>query len=371
MIFLYYDTWDVPGGVSTYLHALAVHLRSEKADFQVVISEKTPSPIADELESKGIKVYRQLKVPGDRWLLRKRIMLRWLKRQLKPGDWVFCVCHPEPALYLKLVRLVHQHHAKIAVSWLVTPEFWQLSPAIVGSYAEEYRQAIHETDSVISASRCSVDQYQAVYGYTGKVDVIPLHNLLFFSKAVALPSNPPWKIGYMGRLDIQQKNLDTVLQAMAKVRQVRQDVELHLYGRGQDREELERLAATLKLQDSVYFHGSYDHRHDLEDIVRACHFFVYPSRWEGGPCLSLLELTQAGRYCVTSAVGGIPDLYEGHPDVGLMIENHSAEAIYVGLMQTLQKLEDGSIDGDKIRARYFNGGFDMNSVHKAWTSVIH
>ena len=370
MIFLYYDSWDVLGGVSTYLHALAIHLQTEKTPFRVVISELTPSPIADELAEKGIQIYRQPRIPGDRWLLRKRIMLRWLEQQLQPGDWVFCVCHPEPALYLKLVQLVHRCHAKIAVSWLVTPEFWQLSPEIVGPYAREYRQAIHETDSVISASQCAVNQYQEIYGYTGKVDVIPLHNLPFFSKALPLPPGPPWKIGYAGRLDKQQKNLDTVLSVMVKLRQIRQDVELHLYGRGSDRDELERLARTLNVQDSVYFHGPYDHRHDLEAIMQSCHFFIYPSRWEGGPCFSLLELVQAGRYCVASTVGGIPDLYEGYPEVGLMVDSTSADAICQGFLQALQKLENGSIDGDKIRARYFDGGFDIQSVHQAWTSVI-
>jgi glycosyltransferase involved in cell wall biosynthesis len=369
MIYLFYDDWGGAGGIATYIHALAVHLLTEKMSFQLVICENTPSPIADELQSKGISIYRQPRLPGDRWKLRKRMMLTWLRQKLKPGDWVFCVCQPEPAIYLKLVQLVHQCQAKIAVSWMFTPEFWPLVPKVVGSYAEATRQAIAETDAVVSVSQCSVPQYQEFYGYTGKVEVIPYHNLLFFSKAVPLPAGPPWKIGFIGRLDIQHKNLDTVLQAMAKVRQVRQDVELHLYGGGQDQETLEKLAVTLDIQNSVHFHGAYDHRHDLSQIVSACHFFIYPSRWEGGPCFSLLELTQAGRYCVATSVGGIPDLYAGHPDVGLLLESSHTEAIYQGLLQTLEKLEHGLIDGNKIRARYFDG-FDMESAHRAWMAVI-
>lgn len=371
MIFLYYDSWDVPGGISTYLHALSSHLHFKKVPFQVVTSEKTPSPIADELESKGIKMYRQPFVPGDRWLVRKRLMLAWLEWQLKPGDWVFCVCHPEPALYLKLVRLVHRQKAKIAVSWLVTPEFWTLTPEIVGSYADEYRQAIFETDSVITTSKCSVPQFEQVYGYRGQVDVVPYHNLLFFPEAIALPpAHAAWKIGFAGRLDIRQKNLDTVLQAMASLRKVRRDAELHLYGGGSDRDALETLAKTLNIDDCVYFHGTYDHRHDLKNIISSCHFFIYPSRWEGLP-LSILELLQAGRFCVASDVGGIPDFYAGHPESGLMVDSSSADAICQGFLQALQKLENGSIDGDQIRNRYFEGGFDIDSVHQAWTAVIH
>lgn len=370
MIFLYYDGWDAPGGIATYVHALATHLHNEKIPFQVVISELTPSPIADELEAKGTRIYRQPKLPGDRWLMRKHLMLAWLESQLKPGDWVFSVCQPHPALYLKLVQCVHRRRAKIGVSWMVTPEFWPLLPHIVGPYAEETRQAIAQTDAVISASQCSVHQFKEFYGYTGKVHVVPLHNLPFFTETVPLPSSPPWKIGFMGRLDIEQKNLDTALNAIVKLRHIRQDVELHLYGGGKDREALEKIVLDLGLQGCVFFHGAYDHRHDLKHIISNCHFFIYPSRFEGGPCFSLLELTQAGRYCVAANVGGIPDLYAGRPDVGLLMDCNDAESIYQGLLQALEKLEHGLIDGNVIRARYFDG-FDIASVHRAWTSVMN
>jgi len=369
MIFLYYDSWDSRGGVATYIHALAIHLQAEKIPFQLVVCESQPSSLADELAAKGIKIYRQPKLPGERWQIRKRIMLLWLKTQLKPGDWVFCVCQPEPTIYLNLVQIVHSCGAKIAVSWLVTPEFWPLLPHIVGSYAKQTQQAIIQTDAVVSVSHCSVHQFKEMYGYTGKVHVIPLHNLTFFSEPVPLPSAPPWKIGFMGRLDIQQKNLDVALQSFAMLRQLRQDVELHLYGGGSDRETLENLTIKSGIQDCVYFHGAYDHHRELNQIISSCHFFIYPSRWEGGPCFSLLELVQAGRYCLAASVGGIPDIYAGYPDVGLLLDCPNADTLFNGFVETLKKFEANLIDPNKIRARYFDG-FDMDSAHRAWMSVI-
>jgi glycosyltransferase involved in cell wall biosynthesis len=369
-VFLYYDCWDGSGGIATYIHALSLQLLNQKIQFQLVVCEKTPSPIADELVAKGIKAYRSRKLPGDRFQIRKRIMLAWLRLHLKPGDWVFCVCQPEPAIYLKLVQLVHGCRAKIGVSWMFTPEFWPLSPQIVGTYAEETRQAIFETDAVVSVSHCSVHQYKEVYGYTDKVNVIPYHNLLFFTDIVPLPAELPWKIGFMGRMDVHHKNLDNLLKAMAKVRQMRQDVELHLYGGGQDEEMLKKLATSMDLRSCVHFHGSYDHRRDLRGIMSNCHFFVYASRLEGGPCFSLLEITQAGRYCVASDVGGIPDLYRGHPDIGLLVDNNDADSICQGLLQAIEKLEKGEVDGHKIRERYFDG-FDMESAHKIWEAVFN
>jgi glycosyltransferase involved in cell wall biosynthesis len=366
MIFIYSDILFRAGGIETYLHALATHLHQEKIPFRVVVAELESCPLVDELVDKGVKVYRQPRVWGDRWLVRQRIMITWLSTQLQTGDWVFCVRQPMPELYLNLVRLVHQRRARIAASWIFAPEF--LPPLPPGG--QKFCQAVAETDAVISVSRCTVEQFKQVYGYTGKVDVVPYHNLLLFERIVPLPSSPPWKIGFLGRLEIKQKSLDTLLKSMTTLVRTGKQVELHLYGRGPDRYKLEALALDLEIERQVIFHGAYDHRQDLPKIMANCHFFVYPSRFEGGPCFTLLELMQAGRFCVAAKVGGIPDLYEGYPEAGLLISPDNPDELSQALTIALAQMANSSIDGEKIRARYF-AGFDMNSAHQAWTSVIN
>ncbi len=365
MIFLYSDVLYRAGGIETYLHALALHLHNEKISFRVVIAQLEQCPLVDELVEKGIEVYRQRRLPGDRLLVRQRFMLTWLATQLKPGDWVFCVRQPMPELYLDMVRLVHFRQAKIAASWMFAPEF--LPP--IPPHGEAFCQAVAQTDAIISVSHCTTQQFAQVYGYTGQVYVVPYHNLLFFREPIPLPPPIPWKIGFIGRLDIKQKNLDTLLQAFATVVKERKQVELHLYGRGADQSQLETLAQTLNIEKHIVFHGAYDHRRDLPQIMANCHFFVYPSRFEGGPCFTLLELIQAGRFCVASAVGGIPDLYEGFPEVGLLVSPDNPSELSQGIVTALEKITSGLINGEKIRARYFDG-FDMASAHRAWTSVI-
>jgi glycosyltransferase involved in cell wall biosynthesis len=365
MIFLYSDVLYRAGGIETYLHALALHLHNEGIPVRVVVAELERCPLVDELVEKGIKVYRQRRLPGDRWLVRQHVMLTWLGTQLKPGDWVFCVRQPMPQLYLKMVRLVHRHQARIAASWMFAPEFLPATPP----YGETFCQAVAETDAVISVSKCTAYQFKDLYGYTGPVHVVPYHNLLFFPEPIPLTPQSPWKIGFIGRLDINQKNLDTLLQALVPVVQEWQQVELHLYGRGPDQTQLEALALSLGIQKHVVFHGAYDHRKDLPKIMANCHFFVYPSRFEGGPCFTLLELMQAGRYCVAARVGGIPDLYEGFPEVGLLVSPDNPSELTQGIVTALERVASGSIRGETIRDRYFDG-FDIASAHQAWTSAI-
>jgi len=361
MIYLYSDVLYRAGGIETYLHALALHLHQQGLPMQVVVAELEPCPLLTDLQEKGIPLYRQRRVWGDRWLIRQRVMMAWLVSQLQPGDWVYCVRQPAPSLYLPLVRWVHRRRAKLAASWMLAPEF--LPPE-----SPKFCQAVAETDAVISVSHCTVDQFKQVYGYTGQVQVVPYHNHLLFSQAVPLPAAPPWKIGFMGRLDIQQKNLDTLLRAFAVVSQS-WPVELHLYGRGSDQAQLEQTARELEIRDRILFHGAYDHRQDLPGIMANCHFFVYPSRFEGGPCFTLLELMQAGRFCVAADVGGIPDLYTDHPEAGLLVSPSDVEDLVGGLTTTLERMEKGQIEGNRVRDRYFNS-FDMASAHQAWTCTL-
>ncbi|MCP9493199.1 MAG: glycosyltransferase family 4 protein [Pyrinomonadaceae bacterium MAG19_C2-C3] len=365
MIYLFSDVVFRAGGVETYLHALATHLHEEKIPFRIVVAELEPCPLIDELITKGIEVYRQRRLPGDTWLVRQRFMIEWLGTKLRAGDWVFCVRQPMPQIYLRLVRTVHRRRAKIAVSWMLAPEFIPPTPP----HGEKFVRAIEETDAVISVSHCTKHQFADVYGYHSAVEVVPLHNLLFIREPLPLSPIETLKIGFFGRIDIKQKNLDVLVRAFAATRGQRQNVELHLYGHGTEQEQLKEIVANLGVGDAVFFHGGYDHRHDLPRILASCHFFVYPSRYEGGPCFTLLELMQAGRFCVASRVGGIPDLYEGRPHLGLMVEPGNIDELIDALNLALEMIIAGKIDGEAIRARYHEG-FDMPSAHRAWMKAL-
>jgi len=369
MIYLYSDILTQAGGIETYLHALATKLLAEDIPFRVAVSEQQPQEapceILDDLEAKGIDVYRQPYVPGDQWKVRKRLLMAWLWWQLGPGDWVYCVRQPLADLYLELVRLVHSRGAKLAASWMFAPRFLDPDPPIRGSYCA----AIEETDAVISVSECTKDQFAEVYGYHGPVHTVRYHNLPLFEKPVALPDGPPWKIGYMGRLSIQQKNLDTLLYAFRRLHEEEGQTELNLYGGGGDRRELELLADELGIGGVVTFYGRYDHRSDLPGIVSENHLFTYTSSYEGGPCFTLLELLQAGRYVVASRIGGIPDIYEGRPEIGLLLDNQNQDAIYNGLREAVGRAKSGALDPAAARSRYHEG-FDMDTAHHSWRDVI-
>jgi glycosyltransferase involved in cell wall biosynthesis len=366
VIYLYSDILGARGGIETYLHALAARLYQDGIPFRVAVSENDRADFLDELSGLGVEVYRQAQVPGDRWHRRQRLLMRHVARRLKPGDWVFCVRQPMPELYLTLVRAVHRRGARIAASWMFAPEFLPPPPGAAG---ESFRTAVRETDAVISVSRCTVHQFRDVYGYEGPVQVVPYHNLEIFDRPSPIPSAPPFRIGFIGRIDIRQKNLDTILAAFALLAARRQDVELHFYGGGPDLEVFRTMAARSAFASRLVLHGPYDHRRDLARIISACHVFIYTSRFEGGPCFSLLELLQAGRYVVTSPVGGIPDIYDGRPEIGALVPPDDPAAIADALDNALGMIERGALDAERIRARYVEA-FRGDIAHRQWLAAL-
>jgi glycosyltransferase involved in cell wall biosynthesis len=99
---------------------------------------------------------------------------------------------------------------------------------------------------------------------------------------------------YIGRIDPEQKGLDTLLRAWAGASS-RDRGALVLVGpdwRG-GRARLEGLASHLGIADSVFFFGFVSGK-EKWDVLQSTDVFVHPSRWEGAP-FAVLEAMLAGK----------------------------------------------------------------------------
>nr|ASV47117.1 hypothetical protein [uncultured bacterium] len=110
------------------------------------------------------------------------------------------------------------------------------------------------------------------------------------------------RVACAGRLD-PAKGHDVLLRALAEL----PGVEAVVYGEGAYRPELEKLAADLGVADRVELPGRTP---DVRDRLPAADVFCLPSRSEGFP-LALVEAMLAGRACVASTAGGMPEALDG------------------------------------------------------------
>jgi glycosyltransferase involved in cell wall biosynthesis len=142
----------------------------------------------------------------------------------------------------------------------------------------------------------------------------PLHN----SKVVRNPFNvsydaaPPWpdesdgfRLACVGRLHPLSKGQDILLAVLASEKWKQRPLHVSLYGMGPNRAGLEYLKNAYGL-DSVSFGG---HTANVEEIWRAHHGLILPSRFEGLP-LAAVEAMLCGRFCVVTKVAGNAELLD-------------------------------------------------------------
>ena len=147
---------------------------------------------------------------------------------------------------------------------------------------------------------------------------------------VDFDASPPWpplggdgglRLACVGRLDAPGKGQDILFEVLAAPKWTKRNWRLHLYGDGENRGGLERLAQRLGLADRIVFEG---HVPDVQKIWSVNHVMVAPSRIEGLP-LALVEAMFCGRPVVGTDVAGAEVIEDG-------VSGFLAEAPTVGSM---------------------------------------
>ncbi len=128
---------------------------------------------------------------------------------------------------------------------------------------------------------------------------------------------------YLGRM-VSEKGVDTLIQAFARVvRQADAKPRLLLIGDGDRMAQVQALARTLGVEDSVHFAGRQSGQ-GLVDWVGQGAVGIVPSAWEEPMGGVAIELMAAGRGLIVSERGG---LAECAGDAGLLFPNGDADAL--------------------------------------------
>ena len=154
---------------------------------------------------------------------------------------------------------------------------------------------------------------------------------------------------WIGRL-VPIKRVDVLLQALASARARGAPVRLAIVGDGELRDELRALAASLDLDDRVYWAG---YRDDMVRVAAAADIAVLSSDNEGTP-VSLIEAAAAGKPAAATRVGGVADVVT--PATGILVPaGHSdalGEAIATLADGATARAEMGAAARGHVRARY-------------------
>jgi glycosyltransferase involved in cell wall biosynthesis len=182
-------------------------------------------------------------------------------------------------------------------------------------------QFARSADAVLATSRAIADVagVAATVAHPGVAIARP--------RPQSTPGDAP-TIGIAARLE-PVKGLDTLLHAVAALRERRPGFTVQIAGSGSAQASLVALRDRLRLEDTVEFLGW---RGDLAALHAGWDVFALPSRHEGFG-LAALEAMAAGLPVVASRTGGVPELVEDGV-TGVLVE----PADVAGLAAALERL---------------------------------
>jgi len=173
---------------------------------------------------------------------------------------------------------------------------------------------------------------------------------------VKIKKSKKFKIIFVGRLH-PQKGLTYLLDALDLVKDKLKNVEVHIIGDGELKEELKAKSKKLGLDGVVKFRGKI-YGDELIKEYKSSHLFVLPSLYEGQP-LTLLEAWAAKLPVIVTDVGGNRDF---------VVEGENGHILPPKDINKLAKTLLNTIN-DKSFKKLGGGGYRMIKEKNDWRYV--
>ncbi len=195
------------------------------------------------------------------------------------------------------------------------------------------RWVLRYIDYAIMGTNSAAEVWRAK-GYCKPLTVIPQFGVdpAIFAPAESRPAGRGFVIGYVGRL-VPEKGVDLLIRALARVKGMWR---LEIIGQGPERENLQRLAASLNLSKQIAFTGQVSSTR-MPTFYRELDALVIPSRtlpnWKEQFGRVIIEAMACGVPVIGSDSGAIPDVIG---DSGLIFPEDDDEALADRLQMLMQ-----------------------------------
>ncbi len=157
-----------------------------------------------------------------------------------------------------------------------------------------------------------------------------------------------------------QKNHALLLKAFHQGPASDPNTHLVLVGEGVLREQLEEQVKKLGLSSQVHFLGL---RTDIPEVLGAMDVFVLSSDFEGNP-LSVMEAMASGLPIVSTAAGGVPELFENGKE-GLIVQPGDVQGLS-NCMSTLMRNREARQSLGMAAARRARAKFGVSTMVHAY-----
>lgn len=213
---------------------------------------------------------------------------------------------------------------KVWLSCKTRPIVWCHGVEVWGNYALKRVPSLATKPVLWAVSHFTADRIKENWP-NADIQIVPLAVMDQTVRTLrhSLPtSSNELRLLTVSRLEAHEryKGHELSLRALAKLRRMSIPFRFDIVGDGDDRKRLEALSREIKIEDSVFFHGSLD-QGSLDQLYLSADLFLMPSQlvmtndsiWGGeGFGLVYIEAAMHGVPSITGEVGGHTDFVENN-----------------------------------------------------------
>jgi glycosyltransferase involved in cell wall biosynthesis len=359
-VVMYLGGFAPVGGIESFAHdfLLAIENAYPRRELAIWGHGSRRNPSLARIIDHGVKVHRTPWRWGCRWNLPDYILYRYARGTLSRASVVFFK-RPPPRPILSALRKAHPKIPFVMVMPYRPLEYWGPSP---------HPDDVSVFDVIVVQSDQGRGDLKA-FGYAGRIENIP-----YITPPTFIPVSFPCKLdagviklGFLGRLEAQ-KNLGYLLECYRSLLSMinpETRCQLHLFGDGSQRENLQATCAHLDLKE-VFFHGNVS-RPEVAAAIDSCDLFLNTSLTEG-QCLVALEVLSRGRPFVTTPVGALPEVIESE-ELGALAPLGDSTAFAKHLMRMIALISDGRLTPESVQAEY-RRRYNRDKIISKYTDLI-
>jgi glycosyltransferase involved in cell wall biosynthesis len=218
----------------------------------------------------------------------------------------------------------------------------------------------------------------------GKSETVGLRTLYKNNKTVLTPygfenttalsiensKNENVVFGFIGRLDIYTKGLDTLIIAFKRITKTHPKAQLWIVGSSNEKDRLNKMIIKNNLKKNVTLFGG-KFGIEKENLLKQMDIFVHPSRNEGLPT-SVIEAASYGKPCIVTDATNIGDLITEYKS-GDTIYNLDSDQLYKSMAKYIQYWKNQK-EFNQIRqnaVKMVNENFNWEKVIQEFNSKLY
>lgn len=225
------------------------------------------------------------------------------------------------------------------------------------------QQTLNKSDLIIFVSNAVKKSFEDNFSIKENNKVI--YNGItdeFFKKNLKNKTNNN-NIAFVGRLS-KVKGIDILIDAVEIVHRKNNNIRLTITGEGEEKENLQEKVKKLGLNNCIKFTGR---KNNVIPILDQANIFIYPSIWEEGFGISVIEAMARGCIPITFNKGGLKEIITNKVN-GILVNNVSSEELSKKINYLI------SLDNEKInkmrenaikRAKDFKINNTINEIEDA------